>query len=105
MEIQKAEQFIKDKLIAKQTSEKRKRFTQIVDYSEMAQIMVEYSKSVNPRLIDKVTVENVDLALRMIGITCDHKTIDNIIDLVELIEDKGDDTSIKDICRLQSEWQ
>lgn len=55
--------------------------------------------------IDKVTVTNLDLALRMVGITFDHKTIDKIIDLVELIEEKGDEASIKDICELQSSWK
>lgn len=55
--------------------------------------------------IDKVTVTNLDLALRMVGITFDHKTIDKIIDLVELIEEKGDEVSIKDICELQASWQ
>lgn len=57
------------------------------------------------RLIDKVTVTNLDLALRMAGISFDKKTIDKIIDLVELLENKGDDTSIRDICELQVEWQ
>jgi len=56
------------------------------------------------RLIDKVTVTNLDLALRMVGISFDKKTIDKIIDLVELLENKGDDTSIKDIYELQVEW-
>ena len=55
--------------------------------------------------IDKVTVTNLDLAFRMVGITFDHKTIDIIIDLVELIEEKGDKASIKDICELQASWQ
>ena len=58
---------------------------------------------VNSR-IDKVTTTNLDLALRMVGISFDLKTIDKIIDLVELIESKGDDTSIADICKLQAEW-
>ncbi len=59
---------------------------------------------VSSRLIDKVTTTNLDLALRMVGISFDLGTIDKIIDLVELIESKGDDTSIMDICKLQSEW-
>ena len=59
---------------------------------------------VSCRLIDKVTVTNLDIALRMCNIQLDKTLIDRIIDLVELIEDKGDDTSIKDICQLQSEW-
>ena len=59
---------------------------------------------VSSRLIDKVTVTNLDVALRMCNIQLDKTLIDRIIDLVKLIEDKGDDTSIKDICQLQSEW-
>jgi hypothetical protein len=54
--------------------------------------------------IDKVTVTNLDLALRMVGIAFDKKLIDKIIDLVELLEEKGDYVSIKDICELQKEW-
>lgn len=54
--------------------------------------------------IDNVTVTNLDLALRMVGISIDKETIDKIIDIVELLEIKGDDTSIKDICELQAEW-
>jgi hypothetical protein len=40
----------------------------------------------------------------MCKIQLDRELIDKIIDLVELIEDKGDDTTIKDICSLQVEW-
>jgi hypothetical protein len=57
------------------------------------------------RLIDRVTVERLDIALRMAGIKLELPLIDKIIDLVELIEDKGGNTSIKDICKLQSEWK
>ena len=59
---------------------------------------------VSSRLIDKVTTTNLDIAIRMVGYQLDMALIDRIIDLVELIEDKGDDASIKDICKLQSEW-
>lgn len=55
-------------------------------------------------LIDRVTTTNLDIALRMVGISFDLNTIDKIIDLVELIENNGDSTSISDICKLQSEW-
>jgi hypothetical protein len=54
--------------------------------------------------IDKVTTTNLDLAMRMAGIYIDLKTIDKIIDIVELVEEKGDDTSVRDICKLQAEW-
>jgi len=55
--------------------------------------------------IDKVTIQNLGVALRMVGITFDDNTIDQIIDLVELIETKGDDVSIRDIGKLQNEWK
>lgn len=54
--------------------------------------------------IDKVTVTNLDLSLRMVGIHLSKTTIDKIIDLVELIEEKGDNVSIKDITTLQKTW-
>jgi hypothetical protein len=57
------------------------------------------------RLIDKVTVDNLDIALRMCDIKLDKMVIDKIIDIVEIIEDKGDDVTIKDMCQLQSEWE
>ena len=54
--------------------------------------------------IDKVTVTNLDLALRTANINVSKHILDKVIDLVELLEEKGDDTSIRDICKLQSEW-
>ena len=54
--------------------------------------------------IDNVTVELMDIALRAVGIRLDKKDIDKIIDIVELIEDKGEATSIKDIAALELEW-
>ena len=56
------------------------------------------------KTIDNVTTTNLDLAMRMAGIYIDPKDIDKIIDIVELIEEKGDDTSIRDISKLQAEW-
>ena len=55
--------------------------------------------------IDNVTTDRLDLALRMVGITFDHRTIDKIIDIVELIEEKGGETSIQDIEALKAEWE
>ncbi len=59
---------------------------------------------VSSRLIDKVTVTNLDIALRVCNIQLDKKLTDKIIDLIELIEKKGDDASIKDILQLQTVW-
>jgi len=54
--------------------------------------------------IDKVTVQNLHLAFRMCNIDLPKTLTDKIIDLVELIEEKGDDTTMKDIYNLQAEW-
>lgn len=62
-------------------------------------------KETEHKPINNVTVTNLDLALRMIGIIFDEKTIDKIIDLVDLLENKGSDVSIQDICDLQNIWQ
>ena len=57
------------------------------------------------RLIDKVTTELLDIALRACSIAIPIDIVDKIIDVVELLEDKGDKTTIKDITKLQQEWK
>ena len=54
------------------------------------------------RLIDNVTVENLDIALRMCKVEINTTLIDLIIDLVELIEDKGDGVNIRDIIMVKN---
>lgn len=54
--------------------------------------------------INKVTTKILDIALRMVGIQLDVNTIGKVIDLVELIENKGDGVAIKDIVSLQQTW-
>ena len=61
-------------------------------------------KAIEKLPIDKVTTENLDIALRIVGIQLDVNIIDRVIDLVELIENKGDDVTIKDIISLQQTW-
>ena len=61
-------------------------------------------KASEKRPIDKVTTRNLGIALRMVGIQLDVHIIDKVIDLVELIENKGDDVTIKDIVSLQQTW-
>lgn len=68
------------------------------------QLVGEWKIPSAPSLIDKVTIKNLDIALRMVGIKLDNRLIDKIIDLVELIENKGDNASIKDVIDLQEEW-
>jgi len=57
------------------------------------------------RLIDKVTTELLDVTLRACSIAIPIEIVDNIIDVVELLEDKGGKTTIKDITKLQQEWK
>ncbi len=54
--------------------------------------------------INKVTTEQLDMVLRICNIQLNYELIDRIIDVVELIEDKGGKTSLKDVCKLQEEW-
>ena len=62
-------------------------------------------KEMETTSIDKVTTERLELALRIVGILLATKTVDKIIDLVELIEEKGGDTDLKDIAKLQEAWE
>ena len=55
--------------------------------------------------IDKVTIQNLSLALRMVQIEIHPDILDKIIDLVELIEDKGNKINIKDIVKLEHLWE
>lgn len=55
--------------------------------------------------IDKVTTERLDKVLRLCNIQIHTTLLDKIIDVVELIEDKGGKTSLKDISKLEVEWQ
>lgn len=56
------------------------------------------------KLIDNVTTERLNTVLKMCDIQLSICLIDRIIDLVELIEDKGGKTSLRDISKLQKEW-
>jgi len=55
--------------------------------------------------INKVTTNNLSAVLRMCEIHVSLDTLDKIIDLVELIEEKGDDISMKNIFELQEIWK
>jgi hypothetical protein len=55
--------------------------------------------------IDNVTTDRLDVALRMCGIQINRVLIDRIIDLVELIEDKGSEVALSDIGELQDQWR
>lgn len=54
--------------------------------------------------IDKVTTNLLDAALRAVGIQISEHLLDRIIDVVELIEDKGEQVSLKDLSELQELW-
>jgi len=57
------------------------------------------------RTIDNVTPDILKLALRMVGIKVDLEIADKIIDVIELIEQHGGETSIKDIAKLENKWK
>ena len=54
---------------------------------------------------NNVTRTNLNLALRMVNIQISEGLLDQVVDVVELIERKGDDVSIMDICELQRTWE
>ena len=55
--------------------------------------------------INKVTTQLLNLALRMVGLYFEENVTDNVIDLMELLEDKGGKTTMKDIIELQTKWR
>jgi len=63
------------------------------------------NKEETQKSIDRVTVTNLDMALRMCCIEINKSILDKVIDLVELIEEKGQDVSIQDICELKASWK
>jgi len=71
-------------------------------YHAIMDAMEEHKTQSKP--IDQVTVTNLDLALRMCEIKVAKPILDRIIDLVELLEIKGDNVSIMDVILLENEW-
>ena len=61
--------------------------------------------STRTKSIDNVTTDILDVALRASDIKLPIDIIDKIIDIVELIEEKGNNTNIQDIHKLQTEWE
>lgn len=64
------------------------------------QNMMTYKESLSS--IDRVTTTNLDASL---GIIFDKQTLDIIIDVIELLERNGDNTSIFDILELKKELE
>ena len=54
--------------------------------------------------IDRVTTDLLSKATRVVGIYTHEGILDRIIDLVELIEHKGDSTTLYDLSKLEKEW-
>lgn len=56
--------------------------------------------------IDKVTITNLKLAFKICNIPIfKNETIDKIIDIIELLEEKGNDITIGDFNNLKKEWE
>jgi hypothetical protein len=56
------------------------------------------------KTINNVTTENLSAALRICQIDINYEILDRIIDVVELLEEKGKLTTLKDINNLKSSW-
>jgi hypothetical protein len=54
--------------------------------------------------IDKVTTSLLSMVLKSVDIYLPSDLLDKIIDAVELLEQKGENVSLKDIAKLESEW-
>jgi len=59
------------------------------------------SKKIN---LNKVTPQNLDLALRMCNIQISIELLDKVIDVVEILANTGNKTTLSDMSKLQSEW-
>jgi len=55
--------------------------------------------------IDKVTTDRLDTVLKMLDINLPLGLLDNIIDVVELIEQRGGKVSLDDVSYLRDEWE
>lgn len=55
--------------------------------------------------IDKVTTDRLDMSLRCVGIQIDIKILDKIIDVIELLEGNGGDTTIENLIDLKMKWE
>jgi hypothetical protein len=61
--------------------------------------------NVLPNPIDNVTVTYLDQVLKMCGLQIHHDLLDRIIDVVELLEQKGGKVTLDDVTELQEEWK
>lgn len=66
--------------------------------------MKDFKEGVN-KMEEKLNITNLDIALRMCSIQIDKHVLARVIDIVKLIEEKGDETSLKDTCKLQAKWE
>lgn len=75
-------------------------------YSESDKTPVQNEAEIKPaRLIDNVTTNNLNAACHMVGISgVPTHLLDKIIDLVEVLEEKGDNFSIDDANKLKTTW-
>jgi len=55
--------------------------------------------------IDYVTIQRLDVSLRLIGVKIESPVLDKIIDLVELLEDKKGNPTLEEITELETDWE
>lgn len=54
---------------------------------------------------EKLNITNLDIALRMCSIQIDKHILIKIIDIVKMIEEKGEEASIRDTAKLIVKWE
>jgi hypothetical protein len=67
-------------------------------------VIKHYLEKKSEKTIDKVTTSLLDVALRMCDIEINKAILDRLIDVVEIITEKGGDVSLKDVSHLKDEW-
>ena len=55
--------------------------------------------------IDKVTPANLNFCLRFLGIELHSTLLDKVIDCIKLIEELGDQVTLKDLAKLQASYK
>lgn len=101
--------------VGKDGMDREIRFIKEEDISRVAddlrELFLEVSTKAKPEetpmgthTMDRVTLDVLDVTFRIAGIYLDREKVDKIIDLVELVVDKGADASIKDVTQLEQRW-
>lgn len=54
---------------------------------------------------NNLNIDNLGIALRMIGMNATNHELDKIIDIAEIVMEYGDQVNIEQIVNIQKEWE